>query len=50
MNKIKMIIDMKDDFLQFSSFKTHIKTFIKVHLTVFSSKKIMIKQKSLIFT
>ncbi len=50
MNKIKVTIDMKDDHLQFSSFKAHIKAFIKAHLTVFSSKKIAIKQKSLIFT
>ncbi len=50
MNKIKMTIDMKDDHLQFSSFKAHIKAFIKVHSTVLSSKKIAIKQKSLIFT
>jgi len=50
MNKIKMTIDMKDDHLQFSSFKTHIKAFIKVHSTVLSSKKIAIEQKSSIFT
>ncbi len=50
MNKIKMTIDMKDDHLQFSSFKAHIKAFIKAHSTVLSSKKIMIEQKSLIFT
>ncbi len=50
MNKIKMIIDMKDDCFQFSSFKTHIKTFIKAHSTVLSSKKITIKQKSSIST
>ncbi len=50
MNKIEMIIDMKDDCFQFSSFKTHIKAFIKAHSTVLSSKKIMIEQKSLIFT
>ncbi len=50
MNKIKMTIDMKDDHLQFSSFKAHIKASIKAHLTVFSSKKIAIEQKSLIFT
>ncbi len=48
-NKIEITIDMKDDCLQFSSFKTHIKAFIKVHLTVLLSKKIAIKQKSLIF-
>jgi len=45
-----MTIDMKDDHLQFSSFKAHIKASIKAHLTVFSSKKIAIEQKSLIFT
>ncbi len=50
MNKIKMTIDMKDDHLQFSSFEAHIKAFIKAHSTVFSSKKIAIEQKSLIFT
>ncbi len=50
MNKIKVIIDMKDDCFQFSSFKAYIKAFIKVHLTVLSSKKIVIEQKSLIFT
>jgi len=49
MNKIKMIIDMKDDCLQFSSFKAHIKAFIKAHSTVLSSKKIAIEQKSSIF-
>ncbi len=46
MNKIKMTIDMKDNHLQFSSFKAHIKTFIKAHSTVLSSKKITIEQKS----
>ncbi len=50
MNKIKMTIDMKDDHLQFSSFKTYIKAFIKAHLTVLSSKKIAIEQKSSIST
>jgi len=50
MNKIKMTIDMKDDHLQFSSFKAHIKAFIKAHSTVLSSKKIAIEQKSSIFT
>ncbi len=50
MNKIEMTIDMKDDCLQFSSFKAHIKAFIKAHSTVLSSKKIAIEQKSLIFT
>ena len=50
MNKIEMTIDMKDDRFQFSSFEAHIKAFIKAHSTVFSSKKIVIKQKSLIFT
>ncbi len=45
-----MIIDMKDDYLQFSSFEAHIKAFIKAYSTVFSSKKIAIEQKSLIFT
>ncbi len=49
MNKIKMTIDIRDDHLQFSSFKAHIKTFIKAHSTVLSSKKIVIEQKSLIF-
>ncbi len=43
MNKIKMTIDMKDDHLQFSSFKAHIKAFIKAHSTVLSSKKIAIE-------
>jgi len=47
MNKIKVTIDMKDDHLQFSSFKAHIKAFIKAHSTVLSSKKIAIEQKSL---
>jgi len=46
MNKIKMIIDMKDDHLQFSSFEAYIKAFIKAHSTVLSSKKIVIEQKS----
>ncbi len=46
MNKIKMTIDIKDDRLQFFSFKAHIKAFIKVHSTVLSSKKIAIEQKS----
>ncbi len=50
MNKIEMTIDMKDDHLQFSSFEAYIKAFIKAHSTVFSSKKIAIEQKSLIFT
>jgi len=50
MNKIKMTIDMRNDRLQFSSFEAHIKAFIKVHSTVLSSKKIMIEQKSSIFT
>jgi len=50
MNKIKMTIDMKDNCLQFSSFKVHIKAFIKAHSTVLSSKKIAIEQKSLIST
>ncbi len=49
MNKIKMTIDMKDDCLQFSNFKAHIKVFIKAHSTVLSSKKIAIEQKSSIF-
>ncbi len=48
MNKIKMTIDMRNDHLQFSSFKAHIKAFIKAHSTVLSSKKIAIEQKSLI--
>jgi len=46
MNKIEMTIDMRDDHLQFSSFKAHIKAFIKAHSTVLSSKKITIEQKS----
>jgi len=50
MNKIEMTIDMKDDRLQFSSFKAHIKAFIKAHSTVLLSKKIAIKQKSSIST
>jgi len=41
-----MTIDMRDDRLQFSSFEAHIKAFIKAHSTVFSSKKIVIEQKS----
>jgi len=36
MNKIKMTIDIKDDHLQFSSFKAHIKASIKAHSTVLS--------------
>ncbi len=44
-----MIIDMKDNRLQFSSFETHIKASIKAHSTILSSKKIAIEQKSLIF-
>ncbi len=43
MNKIKMIIDMKDNRLQFSSFEAHIKASIKAHSTVLSSKKIVIE-------
>jgi len=50
MNKIKMTIDMKDDCFQFSSFEAHIKTSIKAHSAVFSSKKIAIEQKSSIST
>ncbi len=50
MNKIEMTIDMKDNCLQFSSFKAYIKASIKAHSTVLSSKKIAIEQKSLIFT
>ncbi len=47
MNKIEMTIDMKDDRLQFSSFKAHIKAFIKAHSTLLSViKKIAIEQKS----
>jgi len=49
MNKIEMIIDMKNNHFQFSSFKAHIKAFIKAHSTVLLSKKITMKQKSLIF-
>ena len=41
---------MKDNHLQFSSFKAHIKASIKAHSTVFSSKKIAIEQKSSIST
>ncbi len=37
---------MRDDRLQFSSFKAHIKASIKAHSTVLSSKKIAIEQKS----
>ncbi len=50
MNKIEMTIDIRNDRLQFSSFKAHIKAFIKAHSTVLSSKKIAIKQKSSIST
>ncbi len=50
MNKIEITIDMKDNCLQFSSFKAFIKAFIKAHSTVHSSKKITIEQKSSIFT
>ncbi len=50
MNKIEVTIDMKDDRLQFSSFKAHIKASIKAHSTVLSSKKIAIEQKSSIST
>jgi len=50
MNKIEVTIDMKDDRLQFSSFEAHIKASIKAHLTVLSSKKIAIEQKSSIST
>ncbi len=47
MNKIKITIDMKDNHLQFSSFKAHIKASIKAHSTSLSViKKIMIEQKS----
>ncbi len=46
MNKIKMTIDMRNDRFQFSSFEAHIKASIKAHLTVLSSKKIAIEQKS----
>jgi len=45
-----MTIDMKDDLLHFSDFETHIKASIKAHLTVLSSKKIAIEQKSSIST
>jgi len=45
-----MTIDIKDDRLQFSSFKAHIKASIKAYSTVFSSKKIAIEQKSSIST
>jgi len=48
MNKIKVTIDMRNDHLQFSSFKAHIKASIKAHSTVLSSKKIAIEQKCLI--
>ncbi len=50
MNKIEMTIDIKDNRLQFSSFKAYIKASIKAHSTVLSSKKIAIEQKSLTFT
>ncbi len=50
MNKIEITIDMRNDYLQFSSFKTHIKTSIKAHSIVLSNKKIIIEQKSLTFT
>ncbi len=50
MNKIEVTIDMRDNHLQFSSFKAHIKASIKAHSTVLSSKKITIEQKSVIFT
>ncbi len=50
MNKIEVTIDMKDDRLQFSSFKAHIKASIKAYSTVLSSKKIAIEQKSSIST
>ncbi len=50
MNKIEITIDIKDNHLQFSSFEAHIKASIKAHLTVFSSKKIAIEQKSSIST
>ncbi len=47
MNKIEMTIDMRDDRLQFSSFKAHIKASIKAHSTFLSViKKIAIEQKS----
>ncbi len=51
MNKIEMTIDMRDNHLQFSSFEAHIKAFIKAHsISLSIIKKIVIKQKSLIFT
>ncbi len=50
MNKIEIMIDMRNDRLQFSSFEAHIKAFIKAHSTVLSSKKIAIEQKSSIST
>ncbi len=47
MNKIEMTIDMRNDHLQFSSFKAHIKASIKAHSTLLSIiKKIAIEQKS----
>jgi len=46
MNKIEITIDMRNDRLQFPSFKAHIKASTKVHSTVLSSKKIAIEQKS----
>ncbi len=46
MNKIEVMIDMRNDRLQFSSFEAHIKASIKAHSTVLSSKKIAIEQKS----
>ncbi len=49
MNKIKMTINMRNDHLQFSSFKTHIKASIKAHSIALLNKKITIKQKSSTF-
>ncbi len=50
MNKIEMTIDMRNNHLQFYSFEAYIKASIKAHLTVLSSKKIAIEQKSSIST
>jgi len=50
MNKIEMTIDMRNNRLQFSSFEAHIKASTKAYLTVSSSKKIAIEQKSSIST
>jgi len=46
MNKTEVTIDMRNNHLQFSSFKAHIKASTKAHSTVLLSKKIAIEQKS----